>query len=59
MNLVYKYLAVVSLNLVCYYQSLSGDYVFDDSVAIVKNRDVNNGLSRETLQVGSTQVQHI
>lgn len=40
MNLVFKYSAIVCINLLCYYRSLSGDFVFDDSVAILKNKDV-------------------
>lgn len=40
MNLLCKYLTIVCVNLLCYYQSLNGDFVFDDSVAILKNKDV-------------------
>lgn len=47
-----KYAIIVCVNLVCYYQSIEGEFVFDDSVAIVKNRDVNNGeINSETLKV--------
>lgn len=43
MKLAYKYLLIVVINLLCYYQSLDGEFVFDDSVAILKNRDVYEG----------------
>lgn len=43
MKLAYKYLLIIGINLVCYYKSLDGDFVFDDSVAILKNRDVFEG----------------
>jgi hypothetical protein len=43
MRLAYKYLLIVGINLLCYYQSLDGEFVFDDSVAILKNRDVYEG----------------
>lgn len=57
MNIACKYLAVVGLNLVCYYQSLSGDFVFDDSVAILKNRDVYEGFTgRKSFKVGNIWV---
>lgn len=52
MNLVCNYLTIICLNLVCYYQSLSGDFVFDDSVAIVKNKDVYEGFHNNTFKVG-------
>lgn len=51
MNLVCKYSVVVVINLLCYYRSLSGDFVFDDAVAIVKNKDVFEGSSSTTLKV--------
>lgn len=52
MNLACKYLAIFCVNILCYYQSLSGGFVFDDSVAIVKNKDVHKGINSNTLQVG-------
>lgn len=55
MNLICKYLLIVSVNLICYYQSLSGDFVFDDSVAIVKNKDVYEGFTEGTFKVGNHQ----
>ena len=51
MNLVFKYLAIGCLSLLCYFQSLSGDFVFDDRVAIVKNQDVLQGVNNETIRV--------
>jgi hypothetical protein len=50
MNLAYTHLAIVFLNVICYYRSLRGDFVFDDSVAILKNKNVY--MSTTTLQVG-------
>lgn len=47
----YKYLLIVSVNVIIYYRSLSCDFVFDDSVAIVKNRDVSDGFTPETFEV--------
>lgn len=49
---MYNYLTIICINLACYYQSLSGDFVFDDSVAIVKNKDVYEGFNNNTLKVG-------
>lgn len=43
MKLVLEYLAIIVINLICYYQSLDGDFVFDDSVAVLKNHDVVEG----------------
>ena len=43
MRLLYKYLIIFCINLICYYRSIDGDFVFDDSVAIFKNRDVYEG----------------
>lgn len=40
---VLEYIAIIVINLICYYQSLDGDFVFDDSVAIIRNRDVYEG----------------
>lgn len=51
MNLVCSFLTIIFINFVCYYQSLSGDFVFDDSVAIVKNKDVYEGFNDKTLKV--------
>lgn len=53
MNLACKYLAIVCVNVVCYYQSLSGDFVFDDSVAIIKNKDVY-GFNSNTFKVSNS-----
>lgn len=52
MNLACKYLAIFCVTILCYYRSLSGEFVFDDQVAIVKNKDVNEGFNENTLQVG-------
>ncbi|KAG5668176.1 hypothetical protein PVAND_016126 [Polypedilum vanderplanki] len=43
MRLLYKHLLIICINLICYYRSIDGDFVFDDSVAIIKNRDVYEG----------------
>jgi hypothetical protein len=51
MRLVYKYLIIIFVNLICYYRSLNGNYVFDDSVAILKNRDVYGELDSQTIKV--------
>lgn len=54
MKLLYKYLIIISINLICYYRSIDGDFVFDDSVAILKNRDVYEGeFNRKTFEVGN------
>ncbi|CAD7092475.1 unnamed protein product [Hermetia illucens] len=37
-----KYAALLALCTICYFDTLRGDYVFDDTVAIVKNNDVTN-----------------
>ncbi|XP_070503725.1 protein O-mannosyl-transferase Tmtc4 [Chironomus tepperi] len=51
MRLLYKYLIIICINLICYYQSIDGDFVFDDSVAILKNRDVYEGeFDRKTIE---------
>lgn len=55
MNAACKYLAVVCVNLLCYYRSLSGDFVFDDSVAVLKNRDVFEGFSSGSIRVSCYQ----
>lgn len=52
MNLVFKYLLIIFINLFCYFRSLPGDYVFDDSVAILKNKDVYDGFKNDTIKVG-------
>lgn len=46
-----KYLIIVCVNVIIYYRSLSCDFVFDDSVAVVKNRDVSDGFTPETFKV--------
>lgn len=46
--LVCKYLAIIGLNLFNYYQSLFGDFFFDDSVA---NKDVYDGFNNNTFMV--------
>lgn len=51
MNAICKYLVIVGVNLICYYRSLSGDFVFDDSVAILKNKDVYDGFNENTFKV--------
>lgn len=51
MNWLCKYLAVILVNVLCYYQSLNGDFVFDDSVAILKNKDVYEGFNNNTFRV--------
>lgn len=52
MRLLYKYLIIICINLVCYYRSIDGDFVFDDSVAILKNQDVYEGqFDRKTFEV--------
>lgn len=51
MNSLCKYLLIVGVNLLCYYRSLSGDFVFDDSVAILKNKDVYEGFNVNTFKV--------
>jgi hypothetical protein len=40
MKSVYKYLIVIAVNVVCFYNSLSGSFVFDDNVVLLKNKDV-------------------
>lgn len=35
------YVVVILFNFVSFYRSLDGEFVFDDSVAILKNNDVN------------------
>lgn len=50
MNLLFKYVTIVSVNLLCYYRSLNGEFVFDDQVAIVKNHDVYSGFNNNTLR---------
>lgn len=51
MNLACKYAIVILVNLVCYYRSLYGEFVFDDSVAILKNKDVVGGFNNNTFRV--------
>ncbi|CAG9812134.1 unnamed protein product [Chironomus riparius] len=51
MQLFYKYLIIICINIICYYRSIDGDFVFDDSVAILKNRDVYEGqFNRKTFE---------
>lgn len=56
MKLLCKYLTIIAVNLLCYYPSLDGDFVFDDSVAVVKNRDVVDGLNNKTFKVCSQRI---
>ena len=58
MNLVFKYTLIIFINLLCYYSSLSGDFVFDDSVAILKNRDVSEKFNGETVRVSLMNENH-
>lgn len=55
MNLWF-FAAIVSINLICYYKSLSGGFVFDDSVAITKNKDVYEGFNSETIKVSFNKI---
>ncbi|CAO1404459.1 unnamed protein product [Diamesa serratosioi] len=50
MAIVYEIIVIIILNLACYYSTLPGEFVFDDSVAILKNKDVSNKLSKQSFK---------
>lgn len=51
MAFLYEIIVIIILNLLCYYSTLPGEFVFDDSVAILKNKDVSNKISQQSLKV--------